>query len=496
MTEPDDLSDLLRQFGDFVPTDCATAGKSSTRGDVLPDLDAAFAALSLSDGAVLSFHHHLRNGDQVMVAALDAAARAGLRDLHIAPSSIFPTHAPLIAHMQSGVIARISTSFMSGPVAEAVSRGVLKHPVILSTHGGRARAIRMGELVIDAAFIAAPAADRAGNISGTTGPSACGVLGYPQCDALHARQVVAVTDTLVPYPVPDIQIAQDLVHHVALMPSLGDVSGIASGTTRVATSAKDLGIARRTAQVIEASGLLKQGFSLQNGAGGISLATAAEVGQIMGARGVRGGFASGGITGQHVDMLEAGLFDALLNVQCFDLRAVQSFANDRRHQGMSASVYANPMHPGPVVDHLDAMVLGAAEIDLEFNVNVSTRADGVIIGGSGGHADAAAGARLSIVTTKLTAAGYPKIVERVGTLTTPGASIDVLVTEAGIAINPRRPELCDRLQRAGLPVAKITDLYRLASSEAEREPLRATSGMIVGLSQYRDGTISDVIRGI
>ncbi|SEM34991.1 citrate lyase subunit alpha / citrate CoA-transferase [Roseovarius azorensis] len=498
MTDHLRVPDFVEGFGPLQETRVSSVSKShgQHRKPVLPDLDAAISALELKDGAVLSFHHHLRNGDAVMVAVLEAAARAGLRDLHVAASSIFAVHAPLVKHIESGVIGSICTNFMSGPVAEAISRGLMTSPVLLRTHGGRARAIRSGELEIDVAFVAAPSCDPMGNISGTTGPQACGVLGYPQCDVLCAKRVVAVTDTLVDYPAQRIQISQDSVDMVALVRSLGDVSGILSGTTRPSEQPDDLEIASKAARVIEASGLLVNGFSLQNGAGGTSLATAAALGRVMERKGIVGSFASGGVTGFHVDMLEAGLFESLLNVQCFDLKAIESFRNDPRHQGMSASMYANPHERGAVVDRLDAVVLGAAEIDLEFNVNVTTRADGLIMGGSGGHADTAAGATLSIVTTKLTAAGFPKIVDRVGTLTTPGKTIDVVVTNAGIAVNPGRDDLTDRLRAAGLTPVPIEELHRLALEQSERRPQRSMSDHIVAISEYRDGTVTDVIRKV
>jgi citrate lyase subunit alpha/citrate CoA-transferase len=197
-------------------------------------------------------------------------------------------------------------------------------------------------LRIDAALVAAPAADLLGNISGTEGPRACGVLSYPQCDATHARQVIAVSDTLCFFQVLGVQIGHDWVDHVALVPSLGDQDGILSGTTRLSTRPADLEIARLATEVIDASGPLVDGFSLQNGAGGASLATVKALDERMMERGVKGGFASGGITTFHVDMLAVGLFRYLMNVQCFDLAAVASFGRDKRHQGISALMYANP----------------------------------------------------------------------------------------------------------------------------------------------------------
>lgn len=465
-------------------------------GKCLSTLAGAVAATGLKDGATISFHHHLRNGDAVINTVVDMLAEAGLRDLHLAVTSLFPVHAPLVRHIQSGVIGRISASFISGPVGEAISRGALATPVTLRSHGGRARAIDMGEMPIDVAFVAAPAADEMGNLSGRAGRAPCGTLGYPMVDVDSATHVVAVTDTLVPFPVTPIDIPQHKVDFVAAIPSIGDPGGIASGATNPATDALSLGIAENTAAVIAASGLLEDGFAFQTGAGGISLATAAAVGREMRTRGVVGSFACGGITGFHVEMLEAGLFRALMDVQCFDLAAVASYSRNANHMAMSASAYAGPHVGGAVVDRLSAVVLGAAEVDLDFNVNVTTRAGGVLIGGSGGHADAAQGAQLTLITTRLTAAGYPKFVPRVTTLTTPGPSVDVVVTEAGLAVNPARKDLSDRLASAGLPVVTLEDLAAKARAAAEKDVPPRTQGRIVALSEYRDGTIIDEIRQI
>jgi citrate lyase subunit alpha/citrate CoA-transferase len=415
-----------------------------------------------------------------------------LRNLTVAASSLFPVHEPLVAHLRSGVVTRLHTAYMSGPVADAVSRGVLATPVVMTTHGGRARAIEAGELRIDVAFIAAPAADRCGNLNGVDGPAACGPLGYAMVDAQHAAHVVAVTDHLVPYPACPVDIAQDRVDFVVKVDCIGDARGILSGTTRPTSDPVGLQIAATATRVIEASGLLNDDFSFQTGAGGISLAVAAQLREVMRQQRVQGSFAAGGVTGYLCDMLEEGLFRALFDVQCFDLRAVDSYRRDPRHMAMSASLYANPHGKGPVVDQLGAMILGAAQVDLDFNVNVTTGSDGRILGGSGGHADTAQGARLAIVTTTLASRAGPKIVERVGCVTTPGSTVDVVVTEAGIAINPRCEELAQRLKAAGLPVCAMADLQRLARRDALPQPA-ASNGRIAALVEYRDGTDIDVV---
>ena len=481
-------------YGALRPLGVAPPGKTRRRTKLVADLDAAIDACELRDGATVSFHHHLRDGDGVLNLVMDALARRGLADLHVAATSIFPVHAPLVEHVRRGTVSRLSAAFVSGPVGEAVSRGLLPEPLVLRTHGGRARALDAGELAVDAAFVAAPAADELGNVSGRTGPTACGTLGYPQTDVAVARRVVAVTDTLVPYPAPQIDIPQGDVDLVVAVDRIGDPSGIASGTTRPGGDPASLAIGARAAAVIAASGLLEDGFSFQTGAGKVSLATAAAVGRAMAERGVTGGFCAGGITGFHVEMLRAGLFRSLMDVQCFDLDAVRSYAADPRHQAMSAATYAGPHVGGAVVDRVDAVVLGAAEVDLDFDVNVTTKAGGTIIGGSGGHADTAAGARLTVVTTRLTAAGHAKIVPAVGTLTTPGATVDVVVTDGGVAVNPRRAELAERLRTTGLPVVSIEELAARAAAEATRPTPPRAGGRVVAVCEYRDGAVTDVVR--
>ena len=362
----------------------------------------------------------------------------------------------------------------------------------MQTHGGRARAIEAGEICIDTAFIAAPAADAFGNINGVDGPSACGSFGYPIVDAAHARHVVAITDNLVPYPACPIAISQDHVDFVVSVDSIRDARQIVSGTTCPTSNPVGLHMAETAARVLEASGLLANDFSFQTGAGGVSLAVASQLATRMASRGVRGSFASGGITGMIVDMLNAGLFRTLLDVQCFDLEAVGSFRSNPSHQMMSASMYANPWTRGAVVDQLDCMILGAAEIDLDFNVNVSTGTDGRIIGGSGGHSDTAVGAKLALVTTQLAAGLYPKIVDRV----TPGETIDAVATESGIAINPRREDLRGRIIAVGLPVVPIEQLRADARLVVADDIVAKTDpeGRIVAIVQYRDGSVIDVIR--
>ena len=463
---------------------------------VLDSLDSVIDALHIKDGMTFSFHHHLRNGDGVLNAVMEIVAKRGIKDLTLAVSSVFPVHAPLVEMIKAGIVTGLVTNYMSGPVAAAVSEGCLKKPAVMMTHGGRPRAIETGELNIDIAFIAAPCADAYGNSNGVNGKSACGALGYAVADSRYAAQTVVVTDYLVEYPAYPAEINQADVDYVVVVPSIGNPEGIVSGTTRITRDPVGLKIAKTAAEVIRASGLLKEGMSFQTGAGGTSLAVAAELKTMMKEEQITGSFAAGGVTGYIVEMLEEGLFKTLLDVQCFDLRAVQSYRENPKHLPMDASMYANPHNKGAVVNNLDVMILGAAEVDVDFNVNVTTGSDGMIIGGSGGHSDTAAGAKLTIVVTNLIKARLPIIKRNVLTVTTPGETVDVLVTERGVAVNPKRQDLIASLRAAGLPLKTSGELLEIAEKMAGTPEQISFSDKIVAVIQYRDGTVIDVVKKV
>ena len=454
---------------------------------------AALRECGLKDGMTLSFHHHLRNGDHVVNMTMDAVAALGVKDITVACSSLFPVHEHLIEHIKTGVITGLDTDYMSGPLAKAITGGILPTPVIFRSHGGRPRAIGEGSLKIDIAVVAAPAVDAMGNITGTEGPSACGSLGYIIPDTQHAAKVIAVTDHVVEGGLARISIPHDVVDHVVVVDKIGDPAGIVSGSISLTRDPVALAIARNAQAVIKASGLLQDGFCYQTGAGGASLAASLFLREDMRAMKVHGGFLLGGITKYMVEMLEEGLFDNVFDVQCFDLSSVKSIAQNPRHVEISADTYANPNRKSNCVDFLDAVLLGGTEIDLDFNVNVTTDSNGNIIGGSGGHNDAAAGAKLTIIVAPLVRARLPIVVEKCTTLTTIGSTVDVLVTERGIAVNPARKELADRLRDARLPVCGIEDLHDQAVRMTGKPRPYERGDKVVGTMEYRDGTIVDHI---
>ncbi len=466
---------------------------SGSSRKVLSSLEEAFRRSEIRNGMTISFHHHLRDGDLVVNMALDVLAGMGIKDLILAPSALFPVHEDILRHVRSGTVRSIQGS-VNGPVGRAASGGLFDVPIILRSHGGRVRAMETGELAVDVAVLAAPTADAMGNVSGVYGPSACGSLGYAFADARYAKHVIAVTDNLVPYPAIPFSLPQTEVDWVVPVDRIGVPEKIVSGTLRITRDPLRLVIAEQVARVIEESGLFEDGFSMQAGAGGISLAASAFVRERMKARGITGSFISGGITGQSVEMLEEGLFTSLLDVQSFDLEAAASLARNPRHTEMGASFYASTASKGCVVDMLDVAVLGATQVDTSFNVNVNTESDGVLLHGIGGHMDTAAGSRLSVIVTPLLRGRMPMVVDHVHTITTPGETVDVVVTERGVAVNPRRKDLLENLRGKGIPLLDITDLKRIAE-EMTGVPAPIPFGeRIIGVVEYRDGRVIDVIR--
>ena len=461
---------------------------------IIAGIEQAIRSSGLKSGMTVSFHHHLRNGDYVLNLVLAEAARQGIRDLTVQATSLFDCHLPLIDHIRSGVVTGLETNYMSGGIGKAISEGVLSKPVLFRSHGGRPEAIETGRVRIDVAFIAAPAADRMGNANGIAGTAACGSLGYAMSDARFAGKVVLVTDHIEDYPLIPASIGEEDVDIVAQVDCIGDPRGIVSGTTRITRDPVGLAIARYAAQVIEARGLCRDGFSFQTGAGGASLAVTQYLKPIMKRLGVTGSFGLGGITGYMVDMLEEGYFKALMDVQCFDLRAVESIRNNPRHYEVSATRYAGPHARSAAVDSLDAVVLGATEIDTGFNVNVHTDSNGYIIGGSGGHSDTAAGAKLAMIVAPLYRARLPIVVDKVLCTTTPGNTVDVLVTQRGIAVNPLRKDLEDKLRAFGLPVYDIHELKDMAERVTGKPQTRVPGGRAAAEVEYRDGRIIDRIR--
>ena len=463
---------------------------------ICQSLEDAVKRSGLRDGMTISFHHAFREGDKVINQVVDLLARMGFKDLTLASSSLLNCHDPLVEHMRSGVITQIFTSGLRGQIGEAVSNGVLKKPVQIHSHGGRVNLLQTGVLKIDVAFLGVSCCDEFGNANGSQGKLICGSLGYAKVDAQFARTVVLLTEDILPFPNHPASISQDQVDLIVAVKEVGDPKLISMGAARATKNPRELLIASIAADVVEYSGYFKEGFSLQTGSGASSIAAVQFLQDRMTQKGIKASFALGGITGSIAKLYEDGLVKTLVDVQSFDSDAAESLRKGGGHIEISADEYANGTGKGAYVDRIDTVILAALEIDTSFNVNVITGSDGVLRGASGGHCDVAAGANLTIVVAPLVRGRIPTVVRKVTTIISPGESIDVLVTDQGVAVNPARAGLADTLRKAGLPVVDIEELHKRAIAlTGEPEPLKFLD-RIVGVIRYRDGTVIDVVRQV
>lgn len=467
------------------------------RSKMAASLHDALVSCGIRDGMTISFHHHFREGDYVVNMVMEEIHKMKIKGLTICASSLGKAHDPIVPMIEDGTITKICSSGVRGKIGEAISTGKLKEIAVMYSHGGRVRAIEDGSIHIDIAFIGAPTADEYGNLRANGGKSNCGVLSYAYADAQYADKVVAVTDTLVPFPNIPASISMVNVDYVCVVDEIGNPDKIASGAAKPTTDQRKLLMAKHCADFVTATPYFKDGFIYQTGVGGASIASTQYLAEVMRERTIHMGLGLGGIATPMVHLMEEGLIDKLVDTQDFDLGAVQSIQrHPDRHIEITCSEYANPMNKGAYVNKLDFVILAALEVDVHFNCNVITDSTGMITGAQGGHPDTAAGAKCTIVITPLIQGRSPAVCTAVTTVTTPGETVDVIVTDYGIAVNPKRQDLMEAAQNSGVPLYTIEQLRDTAYSIVGNPAPVQFSDRVVGIVEARDGTIIDVVRQI
>ncbi len=457
----------------------------------LTTLEKALKTCQLKNGLTVSFHHQLRNGDFVVNQTLAAIRDLGVKDIRLAQTALFTVHQPVIDYIKEGVVSRIEGS-LNDTVGDYVSKHPLKSPVILRSHGGRWGAVKTGELPIDIAVIAASTSDEQGNCTGLVGDSAFGPISYSQIDAMKAKHVIVVTDTIVEYPCKPQEIQERYVDCVVQVDRIGDPKQIVSGSLKITDDSEKLNIARQCVDLMDAAGLIKDGMVFQSGSGGISLAAVKYLGERLEEKNVVAACATGGLTKFIIDIYKAGRVKKMYYSQVFDTESIKFIQND---PSLPADIghYADPTSKGRTADSLDAVVLGATEVDIKYNVNVNTHSDGRLLHGIGGHQDTAAGSDLTIITTPIFRKTNPIVRENVTTITTPGSVIDAIVTNRGIAINPIRKDLLKKI-KGTIQTAPIEDLKTMAydATGTPQQPLLGDE--IIGIIKWFDGTVIDMVR--
>ena len=456
-------------------------------------LEEALINCGIRDGMTISFHHQLRNGDFVINKTLESIKNLGIKNIMLAQTAIFNIHNPIIDFIKDGTVSKIEGS-INGVVGDYISRNPLKYPVVLRSHGGRWAAINSGEIHIDIAIIASSASDERGNSTGIIGDSAFGPISYSQVDAMNADHVIIVSDNIVDYPNKYQEIQERYVDYVAQIDCVGDPKNIMSGTTEITSDPMKLKIAYNCVDLMDAVGIIKNGMIFQSGAGGISLAAMKYLGQRLEEKDIVASTATGGLTKLIVDIYKSGRVKNIYYSQVFDDYSVK-FIQD--NLGMPADIghYADPNSKGRTIDGLDTVVLGATEVDVNFNVNVNTHSDGRLLHGIGGHQDTAAGASLCIITCPVFRKSNPIVREKVTNITTPGEVVDAIVTDNGIAINPIRKDLIKKIDN-NLNLVDIEELKNIAYDSTGGPQNIEFEDKLVGCTKWFDGSILDVIKKV
>jgi len=460
---------------------------------VVKNLREALKKSGLKNGMTISTHHHLRNGDVLTNVLFDTIHSMGIKNIRWFPSASFPVHEHLIKYLEDGTIHHIEGS-MNGPLGKFTSKGKMKGVGVLRSHGGRYQSVQDGEVHIDIAVIAAPTADPFGNANGVNGKSASGLIGFALADSEYADNVIVVTDNLVPFPCIPWQIQGNNVDYVVQIDSLGDSSKIVSGTTEITKSPDRLLIAEYVAQFIEEAGIMKDGFSFQAGSGGTNLAFVLYLKERMKAKGIKARFVRGGSTKYLVQLLEEGLTDYILDGQTFDLEGVRSMRENPNHVNTSPFTSYNFHGKGNFASIVDVAVLGATEVDVNFNANVVSHSDGYLLHGIGGWQNCLY-SKCSILAVPSFRDRIPVIIDEVTTLCGPGELIDVVVTERGITINPRRKDLIKAVKSSNLPIKSIKqirdEVYDICGG-APAKP-KINKNKVVAVVKWVDGTVLDSV---
>ncbi len=480
-----------KKFGPRIPSCVDFPANGDKR---VPSLKDALIKAGLKDGMTISTHHHFRNGDLIAIQIFDIAFEMGIRNLVWFPSASFECHAPLIKYLKNGTIHHIEGS-MNGQLGRFVSTGKMKGTGVLRSHGGRYQAVQDGEVEIDIAVIAAPSADFFGNANGVEGSAACGPLGFALVDSQYADKVVVVTDNVVPFPCVPWQIQGNYVDYVVEVEQVGISSKIVSGTTEITKSPDRLLLAELTAKFCEQAGIVRDGFSFQAGAGGTSLSIGIYFAEILKGKGMKARFARGGSNKYLVNMLNEELVEYILDGQTFDLDGVRSMRDNPRHVATSPFTSYNYHSKGNFASMLDVVILGATEVDVNFNANVVTHSDGVLLHGIGGWQNCLF-AKCTILPVPLFRDRIPVIREKVTTVCGPGELIDVIVTERGIAINPLRSDLIEKLKHSDLPIKTIQQLKAEADKICGVPADIQFEEEIVAVVKWVDGTVLDVVRKV
>jgi citrate lyase subunit alpha/citrate CoA-transferase len=108
-------------------------------------------------------------------------------------------------------------------------------------------------------------------------------------------------------------------------------------------------------------------------------------------------------------------------------------------------------------------------------------------------------AKCTIIPVPLFRDRIPVIVDNITTLCGPGELIDVVVTERGIAINPLRTDLLDKMRGTSLPIVTMQELKEEVDAICgvpDKAPISDKDEDTVAIIKWVDGTVIDSVRKV
>ena len=92
----------------------------------LTSLSDALIKCGLRNGSTVSFHHQLRNGDNIINLTLKTIQDLNFNDIRMAQTAMFNVHEPVIDCIKDGIVNRIEGS-INGVVGDFISKNPLEH---------------------------------------------------------------------------------------------------------------------------------------------------------------------------------------------------------------------------------------------------------------------------------------------------------------------------------------------------------------------------------
>lgn len=467
----------------------------------------------IRDGDTISYPHYYRLGDLGLKLVVDKLRETGKKDIKIYGNAFFDHVDPwLMEAVRDGII----TGLYGNPyrkLGSHIVRGELLPWVTVGfSHCNRVRKLQTGEVNVRVGFGPVPISDIWGNANGLMGKPEhlCGPVGLFDVDANCAEYVCLLTGTVSETLVMPTPISMEQVDFVVKVDDPGLNSGIGSGTLDVGKAKANpfnAMVADNVTKVIKAADVVKDDFAFQVGSGA-GLIILENIRAMLKETKTQANFSIGGVTSLHVDMLQEGTLKQLMHGQLFEPspKVFESMLKDWNHHEITTPYYGSLANKEGAVNMLDLAVLSTLEVDLDFNLN-TVCAGGRIIGGIGGGQNVAAGADLTIIFMPLATGkngkGFPKVVDKVYTRTTPGEVIDVIVTEEYAAVNPKstssyKNAILERAKDFGVNLVTIEELHEKSQTKAhefgEIPPAAETTDEVVHVIEWRDGTLLDVIR--